>query len=102
MTQRKGGQRRPQLPSRRREFLRYAAALGATSAIGPIGHAFAQADDLAAYRSAKINWKQAEGETITVAVIPASYFDNLISLEPQFKALTGINIRFEKVPPGQI
>ena len=66
------------------------------------GSAMAQADDLAPYRAAKINWKQAEGETITVAVIPASYFDNLISLQPQFEALTGIKLRFEKVPPGQI
>ena len=59
-------------------------------------------DDLAPYRAAKINWKQAEGEQITVAVIPASYFENLISLQPQFEALTGIKLRFEKVPPGQI
>ena len=64
--------------------------------------ALAQADDLAPYRAAKINWKQAEGEQITVAVIPASYFENLISLQPQFEALTGIKVRFEKVPPGQI
>ena len=42
------------------------------------------------------------GETITVAVIPASYFDNLIALAPQFEALTGIKVRFEKIPPGQI
>ena len=64
--------------------------------------ACAQADDLAPYTAAKINWKQAEGETITVAVIPASYFENLITLQPQFEALTGIKLRFEKVPPGQI
>ena len=63
--------------------------------------AFAQ-DDLAPYRAAKIDWKQADGEQITVAVIPASYFENLISLQPQFEALTGIKLRFEKVPPGQI
>ncbi|MFZ0848947.1 MAG: sugar ABC transporter substrate-binding protein [Hyphomicrobiaceae bacterium] len=63
--------------------------------------AFAQ-DDLAPYRAAKINWQQADGEQITVAVIPASYFENLISLQPQFEALTGIKLRFEKVPPGQI
>src|SRR5215510_6982447 len=59
-------------------------------------------DDLAPYRAAKIDWKQADGEQITVAVIPASYFENLISLQPQFEALTGIKLRFEKVPPGQI
>ena len=64
--------------------------------------AFAQGDDLAPYRAAKINWKQVEGESITVAVIPASYFENLITLQPQFEALTGVKLRFEKVPPGQI
>ena len=35
-------------------------------------------------------------------VIPASYFENLITLQPQFEALTGVKLRFEKVPPGQI
>ena len=80
------------------------AALGAAGRprAGRSGAARAQADDLAPYRAAKINWKQAEGETITVAVIPASYFENLITLQPQFEALTGIKLRFEKVPPGQI
>ena len=75
------------------------------AALGPASRrqrALAQGDDLAPYRAAKINWRQAEGEEITVAVIPASYFDNLISLQPQFEALTGIKLRFEKVPPGQI
>ena len=101
MTDRIRDSRDPQSLSRR-ELLRYGAAVGITGTLAPLGAAFAQADDLAPYRAAKINWKQAEGETITVAVIPASYFENLISLEPQFKALTGINVRFDKVPPGQI
>jgi len=86
----------------RRALLKQGAALGALAALGRAGPALAQADDLAAYRSAKINWKQAEGESITVAVIPASYFLNLISLQPQFEALTGVKLRFEQVPPGQI
>ena len=88
----------------RREMLLQGAAIGAaaSSASALSGAAFAQADELAPYRAAKINWKQVEGETITVAVIPASYFENLISLQPQFEALTGIKLRFEKVPPGQI
>ncbi len=88
----------------RREVLKQGAALGAATALGPawLGAASAQGDDLAPYTAAKINWKQAAGESITVAVIPASYFVNLISLQPQFEALTGITLRFEKVPPGQI
>lgn len=90
-------------PSRRQTLARGGALAGAAAAgqMLPLA-ASAQAGDLAAYQSAKIDWKQVAGESITVAVIPASYFDNLIGLQPQFEALTGIKLRFEKVPPGQI
>ncbi len=92
----------PQQPGRRRA-LQQAASVGALAATPAwVTSAFAQGDDLAPYRSAKMNWKQVEGESISVAVIPASYFDNLLSLLPQFEALTGIKVRAEKVPPGQI
>jgi multiple sugar transport system substrate-binding protein len=93
----------PQQPqdTGRRRVLKQAASMGLAAAAVP-GFLHAQADDLAPYRSAKINWKQADGEQISVAVIPASYFDNLLSLLPQFQQLTGIQVRAEKVPPGQI
>jgi multiple sugar transport system substrate-binding protein len=88
----------------RRRVLKHAAAAGAALVAGPyfIGRVNAQAGELAPYQQAKINWRQVEGEQITVAVIPAGYFDNLITIAPQFEALTGIKVRFEKVPPGQI
>src|ERR687897_605820 len=88
----------------RRDVLRRAGAAGLAATVAPalFNAAMAQTADLAPYQAAKVNWKQAEGEQITVAVIPASYFENLISLQPQFEALTGIKLRFEKVPPGQI
>jgi len=88
----------------RRRVLKQAAAVGATLVVGPyfVGRAHAQAADLAPYQQAKVNWRQVEGEQITVAVIPAGYFDNLITIAPQFEALTGVKVRFEKVPPGQI
>jgi multiple sugar transport system substrate-binding protein len=86
----------------RRRALAGAASLGALAVAGAPSRAGAQADDLAPYRAAKINWRQVEGESISVAVIPASYFDNLGTLLPQFEALTGIKVRIEKVPPGQI
>jgi multiple sugar transport system substrate-binding protein len=88
----------------RRKALKQAASLGALAVAGThlLPAALAQGDDLAPYKSAKINWRQVEGESIAVAVIPASYFDNLGSLIPQFEALTGIKVRIEKVPPGQI
>lgn len=93
----------PVKPSRRR-VITQAAALGAAALAGPwvARHAHAQAADLGPYQTAKINWRQAEGTEISVAVIPASYFDNLIAIAPQFEALTGVRVRFEKVPPGQI
>lgn len=88
----------------RRTFLQASAATSALMLAAPalLRQAAAQDADLAPYTSAKIDWKQFAGETLTVAVIPASYFDNLISLAPQFEALTGINVRFEKIPPAQI
>ena len=88
----------------RRTFLKAGTAATALFGFGPslLRQAAAQDADLAPYKSAKIDWQQTSGETITVAVIPASYFENLISLAPQFKALTGIDVRFEKIPPAQI
>lgn len=86
-------------PSRRR-MLAGSLAAGALAVAPRFGRA--QADDLAPYRAAKINWKQVDGESISIAVIPASYFDNLATLLPQFEALTGVKVRVEKVPPGQI
>jgi ABC-type glycerol-3-phosphate transport system substrate-binding protein len=90
--------------SGRRKALVQTASLGAAAIAAPYlpRSAHAQGDDLAAYKSAKIDWRQAEGESISVAVIPASYFDNLGTLIPQFEALTGVKVRVEKVPPGQI
>ena len=87
----------------RRRFIGQTAALGAAG-LGVNLPALAQAPaaDLAAYTSAKIDWRQTDGEQISVAVIPASYFENLITLLPQFEALTGVKVRVEKVPPGQI
>ena len=73
-------------PKVKRHCCRAAASSCATAprSVSPARSApslpFAQADDLAPYRAAKINWRQAEGQEITVAVIPASYFENLITL----------------------
>lgn len=89
-------------PSRRRA-LKQGAALGAIAgAPWVLRHAHAQGADLGAYQKAKINWRLAEGQTVNVAVIPASYFENLITLTAEFEALTGIKVRYDKVPPGQI
>jgi hypothetical protein len=93
---------RPSSPPRR-NVLKGIAAAGTAALAGPLlpASARAQAADLGPYQRAKVNWRQAEGESITVAVIPASYFDSLIQIAPEFEALTGVKVRFEKIPPGQ-
>ena len=86
------------MPTRRQAMkLGLAASAAAVGAPALLRSASAQDANLAPYQSAKMDWRQASGETITVAVIPASYFDNLITLAPQFEALTGIAVRFEKI-----
>jgi multiple sugar transport system substrate-binding protein len=88
----------------RRNAIKKGAAVGASIIAAPwvARYANAQGMDLGPYQSAKINWRQAEGQTVNAAVIPASYFDNLIAVTPEFEALTGIKVRYDKVPPGQI
>jgi multiple sugar transport system substrate-binding protein len=77
------------------------AILAAPAILTGTSRAFAAAD-LSSFQKAKIDWKQAAGASITIGVIPAGYFDNLETLLPGFSELTGINVRFEKTPPGQI
>jgi multiple sugar transport system substrate-binding protein len=95
---------KPQPSQNRRTVLKGLVA-GGTAALGApyvLRQAHAQTADLGPYQQAKVNWRQAEGESITVGVIPAGYFDNLIAVAPEFEALTGVKVRFEKIPPGQI
>jgi ABC-type glycerol-3-phosphate transport system substrate-binding protein len=79
-----------------------AAMLAAPAII--LGHSrnAAAQNEIAPFGKAKIDWRQAQGASITIGVIPAGYFDNLEAVLPGFKELTGINVRLEKTPPGQI
>ncbi len=79
-----------------------AAGLAAPALLKGIRPARAQSMDQAAFQAAKIDWRMADGEEITVGVIPAGYFENLITVAPAFEELTGVTLRFEKIPPGQI
>ncbi len=90
----------------RRDVLKTTLA-GATTLAAPglmIGraHAAGQYMDLGSFQGAGINWRMAEGEKITIAVIPAGYFNNLETVLPDFVSLTGIEARLEMIPPGQI
>jgi ABC-type glycerol-3-phosphate transport system substrate-binding protein len=79
-----------------------AAALAAPAILTRNAHAQAGGVDLASLQATKIDWKQAEGSSITIGVIPAGYFQNLEAILPTFNQLTGINARLEMTPPGQI
>jgi len=78
------------------------SVLAAPALLKGIAPARAQSMDQAAFQNAKIDWRMADGEEITVGVIPAGYFENLITVAPAFEELTGVTLRFEKIPPGQI
>jgi ABC-type glycerol-3-phosphate transport system substrate-binding protein len=78
------------------------AALIAAPALFTGAEAAPAKPDLSSFRAAKIDWRQAAGASITVGVTPAGYFDNLAAVLPEFKELTGVNIRLEKTPPGEI
>lgn len=90
----------------RRTILK-SSLVGATSIAAPgllIGnaHADGQFMDLDSLRGAAIDWQMAKGESITIAVIPAGYFQNLEHIMEDFKTLTGVDARLEMIPPGQI
>jgi len=81
----------------RRNLLGGAASLGLGAIAAPFfsRRVNAQTADLEPYGSAKINWRQAEGEQITVGVIPAGYFDNLVSITSEFEALIKTLMAFD-------
>ena len=79
-----------------------ALALGAPALLKGVPPVRAQAVDQESLQQANIDWRQAEGEQITVGLTPAGYFENLIAVAPAFEELTGVGLRFEKIPPGEI
>jgi multiple sugar transport system substrate-binding protein len=107
MTNRRPTERAAHAALFNRRYLLKAGAGGAALLAAPAlltGHAQA-ADapkDSGSAKNAKLDWRQAEGSSITIGVTPAGYFDNLEAVLPTFHELSGINVRLEKTPPGQI
>lgn len=105
-SQRNPGGRGPGPAVTRRTVLKSTlAGAGVLAAPGLLigrAHAAGNYMDLESFRGAGIDWRMAEGEEITVAVIPAGYFNNLETVLEDFKTLTGVNARLEMIPPGQI
>lgn len=79
-----------------------AAVIAAPGLLIGQAHAAGKHMNLDSFRSANIDWRMAEGEQITVGVIPAGYFKNLEAVLEDFERLTGVEARLEMTPPGQI
>ena len=64
--------------------------------------AFAQNDDAQAeFAKAKIDWKQANGQSLTIGLNKHPFTESLLPLIPEFKKLTGINIEYLVLPEDQ-
>src|SRR5258708_27528038 len=64
--------------------------------------ASAQDDEaLAYYKQAKINWRQAEGQSLTIGLNKHPFTESLLPLIPQFRALTGINVEYLILPEAE-
>lgn len=64
--------------------------------------ALAQDDEALAYfRQAKINWRQAEGQSLTIGLNKHPFTESLLPLIPEFRRLTGINVEYLILPEAE-
>ena len=64
--------------------------------------ASAQDDEaLAYYRQAKINWRQADGQSLTIGLNKHPFTESLLPLIPEFRKLTGINVEYLILPEAE-
>ena len=74
------------------------AVLGAV-ALFPLGEALAgESPGLAYFRQAKINWRQFEGQTLTIGLNKHPYTESLLPQIGEFEALTGIKVEYLILP----
>jgi multiple sugar transport system substrate-binding protein len=84
----------------RRSLAKLALAAGFTWAGTP--RASAQDDDaLDFYHQAKINWRQAEGQSLTMGLNKHPFTESLLPLIPEFRRLTGINVDYLILPENE-
>ncbi len=100
-------------PVTRRSLLQSAAGASVAAGLGASGSVFGKAPTLlsqtgdaaalAPYQEAKIDWRQADGQTITILVTPAHYFEKFRAVtDDLFTALTGITVQREVIPPKEL
>src|ERR1700712_3850810 len=68
---------------------------------GGAGAAAQDDEALAYYRQAKINWRQAEGQSLTIGLNKHPFTESLLPLIPEFKRLTGINVDYLILPENE-
>ena len=84
----------------RRWFTR--SLLAALGAIGFAAGAAAQDDEATAYyRQAKIDWRQAAGQSLTIGLNKHPFTESLLPLIPEFRKLTGINVEYLILPEAE-
>lgn len=72
--------------------------------LGMAGLGQASAQDQAAlawYREAKINWRRAEGQTLSIGLNKHPFTESLLPLIPQFRELTGIRVEYLILPEAE-
>ena len=57
--------------------------------------------DLSNYTNANMDWKQFEGETVTVLLSKHPWQEQIEPLIPEFEELTGINVKLKLLPENQ-
>ncbi len=77
-------------------------ALAVLALLGTMQSMRAQDDQaLAYYRQAKINWRQAEGQSLTIGLNKHPFTESLLPLIPEFRKLTGINVEYLILPEAE-
>jgi multiple sugar transport system substrate-binding protein len=56
---------------------------------------------LAYFHKAKINWRQAEGQSLTIGLNKHPFTESLLPLIPEFRRLTGINVEYLILPEAE-
>lgn len=74
-------------------------ALANLSGVSPVGAQQQVSDEALAYfKQAKIDWRQAAGQSLTIGLNKHPFTESLLPLIPEFRALTGINVDYLILP----
>src|SRR2546428_12656080 len=78
------------------------ALVGTLGIAGVVASVRAQDDAaLAYYRQAKIDWRQAAGQSLAIGLNKHPFTESLLPLIPEFRSLTGINVDYLILPEAE-